>query len=362
MKINFFSPSKRAESIRGKMMKNGKYLIARIEGSGQERKTERILDTYFRYKDYMKNERWFSASLDEIWSSKFLGVVKNLWTVPIKEVKKLELQNPSYSAASKLGGDPRKYSRVFTIQVAGCDFDCNYCYVPKQINVANTNLGKFFTAKEIIDHFLSAKDKSKKPMKVVRISGGNPTIIPEIIIDIYNEIKKRNLDVYLWIDTNLSTEKYLENLKDDLKDILNQKNVGVAGCFKGTCKEDFSILTGAESKYYAKQFETAKWFLDCGTDFYIYLPALVYQNNIEEKLRKFIERLRNLNENLPLRAEVLEILDYPGAKLNFKRAEKLGRPLPKTDQRIVFNLWHNKLLPQFYSRENLEKYYCKIPL
>ncbi len=343
-------------------MKDGKYLIAKIEGSGQERKDKKVLDTYFRYKDYMDNKKWFSASLKEVCSSKFLGLVKDIWSVPIEEVKKMEFQNPSYSAAFRMGGDPREYSKVFTIQLSGCDFDCNYCYVPKQINIANPELGRYFSAKEIISFFLSAKQESKEPMNVVRISGGNPTIIPEIIIDIYNEIKSQNLDVYLWIDSNLSTPKYLEGLDDNLKNTLNQKNVGVVGCFKGVCKEDFSLLTGAEPEYYQKQFETAKWFLKHKTDFYVYLPALVYGNNIEEKLKGFIERLRKLNKNLPLRTEVLEIIDYPGAKLNFERAGKMGRPLPKIDQRIIFDLWHNKILPKFYSQEELNKYCCEILL
>ena len=344
------------------MMKNGKYLIAKIEGSGQPRKGKKVLDTYFRYKDYMDNKEWLSASLKEVWSPKFLGLNENIDSVSIKQVKKLEFQNPSYSAANRLGGDPREYSKVFTIQLSGCDFDCNYCYVPKQINIANPELGKYFSAKEIVSHFLSAKENSKEPMNVIRISGGNPTIIPEIIVDVYNEIKKQNLDVYLWIDSNLSTPKYLEKSKEKLKNILNQKNVGVVGCFKGVCKEDFSLLTGAESEYYQKQFETAKWFLERGTDFYVYLPALVYKNNIEEKLTIFVERLREIDKNLLLRVEVLEIIDYPGAKLNFERAKKLGRPLPETDQKIVFDLWYNKILPKFYSQEDLNKYCCEISL
>lgn len=361
--MNLFNSSKRANIVRSKMIRGGRYLITKITSSVQETNVpHKILNDYFRYKDYMDNEEWSSSSLDEVWSPKFLGLVKNIWSIPIKEIKILEFQNPSYSAAYRLGGDPRHYSKVFTIQVAGCDFDCNYCYVPKQINVANPNLGKFFSAKEIIGHFLSAKERSKEPMKVVRISGGNPTIIPEIIIDVYNEIKNQDLGVYLWVDSNLSTIKYLENLEGNLKNILNQKNVGVVGCFKGTCEEDFTLLTGAKAEYYKNQFETARWFLDQGTDFYVYLPALVYENDIKRKLKGFIERLRELGKNLPLRTEVLEILDYPGAKLNFERAEKLGRPLPKTDQRIVFNAWYNEILPQFYPQENLNKYCCEISL
>ena len=360
--MDFFNPIKKAEVIREKLRKDGKYLISKIEGSKQEGGTRKVLDAYFRYKDYMDSEEWFHASEKEIWSPKFLGLVENLWSKPIQEVKELEFQNPSYSAGFRLSGDPRKFSKVFTIQLAGCDYDCNYCYVPKELNAADPKLGEYFSAEEIINHFSTAKENSKEPMNIVRISGGNPTIVPEIIGDIYKEIKNRQLDVYLWIDSNLSTPKYLENLGDEIKNILKQKNVGVAGCFKGISENDFAIITGAAPEYYEEQFKTAKWFLNCGTDFYVYLPALVYGNNIEEKLKTFIERLRALNKNLPLRVEVLEIIDFPWAKLNMDRAEKLGRALPKTDQRIIFDLWHNKLLPQFYSQEELDKYCCQVSL
>jgi len=360
--MDFFNPTKKAEVIREKLRKDGKYLISKIGGSKQESGTRKVLDDYFRYKDYMDNEEWFSVSEKEIWSPKFLGLAENFWQKPIQEIKKLEFQNPSYSAAYMSGGNPREFSKVFTIQLAGCDYDCNYCYVPKELNAANPKLGKYFSAEEIIKHFLTAKENSKEPINIVRISGGNPTIAPEIIIDIYNEIKNCQLDIYLWIDSNLSTPKYLEDLGSEIKNILKQKNVGVVGCFKGVNENDFAIITGVEAKYYEEQFKTAKWFLDCGTDFYVYLPALVYGNNIEEKLKTFIERLRSLNKNLPLRVEVLEIIDFPWAKLNMDRAEKLGRALPKTDQRIIFDLWHNKLLPQFYTQEELDKYCCQVSL
>lgn len=358
--MNSIDPIKKAEILREKMMKDGKYLITKFDI--QEQNTGKVLDAYFRYKNYIDNKEWFSASLKDIWSPKFLGLTQNFWSVPIEQTKKLEFQNPPYSAAYRLDKDPREYNKVFTIQLSGCDYDCNYCYVPRESNVANIKFGKYFSVKEIVNYFLSAAEKSKEPIKVMRISGGNPTIIPEIILDIYNEIRNQNLNIYLWIDTNLSSLKYLEDLKSDFEKILVQKNIGVVGCFKGTCNEDFSLITGAEPHHYEKQFETAKWFLNRGADFYAYLPALVYGNNVEEKSRKFIKRLKNLNKNLPLRTEVLEIISYPWAKLNFERTKNLGRPLPKTNQKLVFDIWYNKLLPQFYSQENLNKYCCEMPL
>ena len=122
--MNPFNPLKRAETVRNKMMDNGKYLIAKIQDSGQEPQKKKRRDAYFRYKDYMKNTEWFSADLDEVWSPKYIGLTKN--ASDSKKIKKLEFQNPSYSAAYALGGDPRDYSKVFTIQLAGCDYDCNY--------------------------------------------------------------------------------------------------------------------------------------------------------------------------------------------------------------------------------------------
>ena len=358
--MKFFDPVKNRKIIRKRLIKDGKYLISKIEGSKQEQGTKKVLGNYFRYKDYIDNKEWFCASKKGVWSPKFLGLTQDFWSKPIQETKKLEFQNPSYSAAYKLGGDPRNYNKVFTVQIAGCDYDCNYCYVPKELNVANPKMGKYFSAKEIIGHFLTARKNSKEPMNVVRISGGNPTLVPEIIIDIHNEVENRKLSgVYIWIDSNLSTPEYLENLGSEIKNILKQKNVGVVGCFKGVSEEDFSIITGVKPEYYKKQFETARWFVDYEADFYAYLPALVYGNNIEEKLREFIKKLKEINKNLPLRVEILEIIDYPWAKLNFDRAEKLGRSLPKTNQKIVFDLWYNKLLPRFYNSENLNKYCCQ---
>lgn len=370
MVVYMFDPEKRAELLRPKMMKDGKYLIARIEGSKQEADPNKILDAYFRYKNYIGGDnefekKWLKAKLNDAWSPIFLGLVEDLWSRPIDEIKKLEFQNPAYSASLRMkgkSGNPREYNKVFAAQVSGCTYSCNFCYVPIEINAANPAFGKFFYSKEILDHFLSAKSKSKEPMNVIRITGGETTIIPEIIVDVYNEIEKRDLNVYLWIDTNLSTTIYLEKIESDLKDIVRRRNVGVVGCFKGVSKEDFSTITGAEPKFYEKQFESARLFLDWKTDFYVYLPALIYKDDVENKAKDFIQRLQELNKNLPLRVEMLIIKDYPGAVINIKEKAKQGRPMPKTDQKLFFDLWYNKLLPKYYSKDMLSKFCCEIPL
>jgi len=362
-----FDPEKRAELLRPKMMKDGKYLISKIVGSGEEvNKDEKRIAyaTYFKFKWYIDKPELLSLSSKELWSPKFVGIVKNPTSVNLRNVKKLEFQNPPYSAAFRLkgkNGSPKDYNRSFVVQVSGCDYACNYCYVPPETNACEKNFGKYFSIKEIIDCFLKARKEFTEPINVIRITGGETTIIPEVILDIYSEMEKIE-GTYLWIDTNLSTTKYLERLEDDLKNIMQKRNVGVVGCFKGVDKNDFSLITGAEEKFYDNQFETAKLFLNWKTDFYVYLPALIYENNIENKIDDFIKKLQNLNKNLPLRVEVLIIKEYPAAVRNMELKAKECRPMPKTDQRVFFDLWYNKLLPKYYSKDMLRKFCCEIPL
>jgi len=132
------NPEIKAKNLRQGLIKNGKFLIAKIESQKQDPEDKKVLGVYFRYKDYInikQNKKWFHSSLKDVWSSKFLGLNSDFLKLPLKNIKKLEFQNPSYSATFRfLGrmGDPRKYTKVFTVQVGGCNYDCIYCFVPEQ--------------------------------------------------------------------------------------------------------------------------------------------------------------------------------------------------------------------------------------
>jgi uncharacterized Fe-S cluster-containing radical SAM superfamily protein len=343
-------------------MLDGRYLIARIAGAGQDPGERKVLGEFFRYKDYIHNPKWLNDSSKGRWGSNYLGFKAGWENLAPEEITKIEFQNPPYSAAWRMSGDPKDFNKVFTVQVAGCDFDCNYCFVPKGLNIGDKKAGRFFSAKKILRIFLGLKSKSVQPMNVIRISGGNPTIVPEIVLNSQQEIAKRGNYIYLWIDSNLSTARYMKALGRDFKTMLKQKNVGVVGCFKGTSKADFAKITGAGPKNYEEQFKTAKWFIESGADFYAYLPALVYRGNIERKLAGFARKLIRIHPNLPLRTEILAIVDFPGAKQNYMRSAGLGRAVPTTDQRLIFDAWYNKVLPRLFRPEDLKKFSCQVPL
>ncbi len=154
----------------------------------------------------------------------------------------------------------------------------------------------------------------------------------------------------------------MKALGNDFLDVIKQKNVGLVGCFKGINEQEFSIMTGIAPEFYARQFETARWLIEKGANFFVYLPDLVWGGNIVAKLAKFAKRLMRIHPNLPLRAEMLAINDYAGALKNIERCAKLGRKMPETDQRLVLDAWHNQVLPNIYPQSELQKFCCQISL
>lgn len=374
-----FNPEQRALEFRSQMLetKNGVrlYRLTNMTETDQKADTE-IWGDYFRPRDYIKEREytsewtkyWLNAPTEEVWSPKFLGLDE-------KGIQKLEFQNPGYVAAYRLGGDPREYNRVFAVQVSGCDYRCSFCYVPRIANDPKTAPSDLVSAGQILDAFQEIKkgQRAKAP-KVIRLSGGEVTsIVPEMIIDISDEINRRDLSkkIYLFADCNLSSIKITRHFKNKLKNVAKQRNFGMIGCLKAIGdgiigQEDFNLITGASQEHFVKQFKALNFYVnEIEADFYLYLLPTVFGDHkeVKEKLKSCINRLREINVNLPLRANILHItLDrYKTTIKNLKEAENEGRKLPEYDERFVFHSWY-KMLKKIYPSQMLKKYRCQIPL
>jgi len=377
--MELINPEFRAEDYRKLMMKEEtkerKFLVARISGTEQERDTPVFKDC-FRVRDYINiregsdwARRWLGASLEEILSPTFLGLDED-------GRQKLEFQNPGYVAAFRLGGNPRDYNNAFTVQVDGCCYECSFCFVSKEQKNPHLGWGSFFSATEIVDNFIEAREEYSKrrnsAVNVIRLSGGEvTTIVPELIVDLNSEINRRKMSrsTYIWIDTNLSSKKYLENVEDELKILARQRNVGFVGCLKAvgnreTGKEYFSILTKALPEYFKVQFEVLDYLVnEIGADFYVYLLPIISteESVIRERLEECFQELQKIRKNLPLRTNMLRIIEYSPTKTNLIEAEKEGRPCPKYDEKTAFKVWY-EILQRYYSQEDLAKYRCQIRL
>jgi|GEM_PF-1378679 len=376
-----YNPAKIAQNFRKYMLRikdaeKRSYLVTNI-ASTEEAKDTAVLGDFFRPREYIKpreytskwTEYWLKAPIEDIWSPKFVGLDEN-------GIQKLEFQNPPYVAAYRLGGDPREYNTVFTIQVSGCDYLCSFCYVPRIANNPIQAPSKLFTANEILNYFEKIQgNQGKSALKVIRLSGGEVTsIVPEMIIDISDEIESRGLSeqIYLFADTNLSTIEFSHSVKDDLERIARRKNFGLIGCLKAIGngeigKEDFTLITGASQKHFQTQFVALDFYInEVGTDFYLYLIPIISGSNKEvlNKLRLCFSKLREIHQNLPLRANFLHIAleRYQASINNIRAAERDNRPLPKYEEKFVLHTWYNELLARSYPTSLLEKYRCQVPL
>jgi len=371
-------PELRARDYRKRMIQSRgdrrRFLVARISGTEQERDTPIFRDC-FRVRDYIKPrdkskwmQRWLDASTDEVLSPSFVGLDE-------RGVKKLEFQNPPYVAASRLGGDPRHYNSVFTLQACGCSYECSFCFVPRELNNPLLEHGSYFSVSEILDCFVDAKrvyDERGVTVKVIRLSGGEvTTLIPELVVDVNNEINRRCMSrsTYLWVDTNLSIDKYLTDVEDELKVVARQRNVGFVGCLKAvgdkeTGKDDFSIITKALPKFFAVQFRVLDYLVNnIGADVYVYILPIASPDRIlmRKRLEELFQALRTVHRNLPLRANMLEIHRYAPTETNLKEADEQGRPLPVYDEPSAFATWYD-ILKQQYPPDDLRKYRCQVPL
>ena len=345
---------------------------------------------HFRIREYIKprdaqdcySRVWLDSEIDEIWSSKFLGVDQN-------GLQRLEFQNPPYVAAMKLGGSPKKYNKAFVVQLNGCDYECSYCFVDRKLNTPEFGNGKYFTAKEIMDQFEVERSRleSSKDVNVIRLTGGESTCLaPELIIDISEEIESRNLsnEVFVRADCNLSTSACLEKVLEDLRKVAQKNNFGIVGCLKSigngeSGKQDFAETTGAEPMFFSKQFEVLDFVVNkMRADTYLYFVPIILGKIAEyrTRLRECCERLMQINKNLPLRVNILQIRNYSPVKKNMLDAFREGRKLPNyngeiyeewfprfiQEQKTITSIWHNEILPSFYKGNDINRYRCQVPL
>lgn len=187
---------------------------------------------------------------------------------------------------------------------------------------------------------------------VIDLSGGQPDLIPEWLPWMMAELRDRGLEhsTYLWSDDNLSNDFFWRYLSDtDIDEIVRYPTYGRVGCFKGFDDASFSFNTGAAPDMFDRQFELMGRLLELGIDVYAYVtftcPSIV---GVQDRMRKFVDRLQQIDENLPLRTVPLEIQVFTPvrSRLNDDRAAALKH------QWVAVDAWRQELESRFRRKEH----------
>lgn len=200
--------------------------------------------------------------------------------------------------------------RTQAFQNAACNWRCWYCFVPFDLLSANRKYSEWLSAADLIDLYLDQPD----PPRVIDLTGGQPDLVPEWVPWMMEEIKTRGLEhnIYLWSDDNLSNDYFWQFLSEkEIEFMAGYKNYGRVCCFKGFNTTSFSFNTLADPVLFDRQFDLFSRLASTGIDLYAYTTFTTPSHvGIKDDMDRFLDRLQEIDENLPLRTIPLEIREF----------------------------------------------------
>ena len=203
------------------------------------------------------------------------------------------------------------YGGVATGDVVGCNLRCKFCWSWRY---------SYFSEKGWFEPPLSVFEKlvaiaTKNKYKYLRLSGGEPTIGFEHLLELLNLVEETGL--YFILETNgllLGVrEEYARNLARFSKAVVRVS-------FKGCTPGEFEYLTGARSEFYEYQFRALENLLNQGLvpcqDFY---PAVMLSFSSGDSYSTFKKKLARIHTSLVECIDEEYVILYPHVKELLKK-------------------------------------------
>ena len=236
------------------------------------------------------------------------------------------------------------FTQVF--QLAGCNWRCWYCFVDDALLSADETRARWFSVEEAFDLFL--EDPRANEVSAIDLSGGQPDLAPEWCLWTLQELDRRGLQnrYKVWIDDNLSgsfVRAYLEDA--DIAYMAQHPSHSRVGCFKGYTAESFAFNTKTHPEAFQAQFRVMAELIDAGFDMYAYATFTAPQRDpdVSSHMARFVDRLQEVHELLPLRTCPLEIKPFAAARGRMNGAMERSIAL----QHDAARAWENELLARF---------------
>jgi hypothetical protein len=191
---------------------------------------------------------------------------------------------------------------------------------------------------------------------MIDLTGGQPDLVPEWVAWTMEALRAHGLDgkVFLWSDDNLSNDYYWRYLSEAQREMIATfPAYSRVACFKGFDDASFAFNTDANPALFARQFELFSRLLSTGMDLYGYVTLTTPNDaGINDAMKRFVDRLQAIHENLPLRTVPLKIGIWGVVKKRLalsldSRAEACNRAV--TNQLRAIEAWNRELEARFNS-------------
>ncbi|WP_368563147.1 hypothetical protein [Pseudoxanthomonas sp. UTMC 1351] len=257
---------------------------------------------------------------------------------------------PIDPAAQALRSNPPDVIEAQVFQNAACAWRCWYCFVPYALLAGNPKVGAWLSADDLLDLYQA---EETHPL-VIDLTGGSPDLSPEWVLWMMRALRRRNLDsqVYLWSDDNLSTDYFWRYLTlAQRREIVEYRMYGRVACFKGFDVASFGFNTRAEPEAFDRQFEIMARLVAEGLDCYAYATFTASESSgVDSSMRVFVDRLQQIDHNLPLRTVPLRIAAFSPVvqRMNAERTRALDI------QDAAISAWNNELQNRFSPLELMQ--------
>jgi len=237
------------------------------------------------------------------------------------------------------------------VQIGICNFRCFYCYVDYKYlsgqSVVNVSAAK------IVDEFLHKRNdlaKSGVKLNVLRISGGEPLLVPDLTLKCLDLIREKGLsdEICIKTETNLSplvpdsTGTSLFEQWVDVDRLKEHHNFIMHPTFHGINKDSLERISTAKWDSYEMMEAALRKLIELEIEFF---PSFGSNVVSTEEVADFFRFCKGVHKNLPGRIAVRKFdLGYSAPQ-----ARKNGqRDVQTYDQTAVLELW-NSLMKQEYS-------------
>jgi len=201
------------------------------------------------------------------------------------------------------------YGGISTGYLVGCNLRCAFCWVGWSRDYPEEH-GSLYSAETAFRQLLS--NARKKGVKKLRISGGEPTLCQEHLLQLLQLAESSG---YLFIlETNGILLGYDKSYAEKLKGL---PNLHIRLCIKGGNPQGFQLRTGALGEFYELPFHAVERLMQERLSFHIACMSDPRLMPSEER-KEVISRLKSLGYGDYLEEEVCD--PYPTTIARLKKA------------------------------------------
>lgn len=202
------------------------------------------------------------------------------------------------------------YGGIATADCVGCNLRCVFCWsnFPRD----NPQAGWGFCSPEEVYSKLSSI-ASRRGYELLRVSGNEPTLCWDHLIELLELIERDGRFKFV-LETN---GILIGSDRSKARELSSFTRLHVRVSLKGTCEEEFSLLTGAKPEAFELQLRALENLADEGVSAH---PAVMLSFSSERNLRRLLERIKRMKPTYLRELEEEYVFLYPHVKERLREA------------------------------------------